>query len=475
MARRKATTVKDLQKLQGKLMHAAQCIPAGKGLLSPIVALVAKHNHRPRAHVTLNQATKQALHDWKLLLKTATKQPTPCADLVPAAPDYGGYCDASKAGAGGVWFGLQKDLPPLVWRIAFPKDIQDDMVSTANPNGRITNSDLEMTGLLCQWLVLERLADLEHTHIAVGCDNTPMVAWASKLLASKAQTAAHILRALALRMLACQASPLATFHIPGEANRMADLASRSFATYPDDRTFLTHFGSTFPLPQGASWLMCNLPSTTCGKVFSLLRTNASPLVWWQQTTNNASVIGGIGETSFGPISTRTFKTLREKNASLWCRFSLSGSGEETLAEEFKSALGPYKMRLQPSARPLNWTDTRTPSTSPSQQTTMFASSATLNPTAEMTHHQDLNSPSQWLSQTGSSDRPEHPNDTTSAQPENSASSHSTSSSAWASTPNQVQAENPGPNSSDYKMSSSTRTNTQSRSRSYRRTPTAPTL
>jgi len=70
-----------------------------------------------------------------MLLKTATKQPTPCTDLIPAALDYRGYCNASKARAGGVWFGLQKDLPPLVWRIAFPNDIQDDMVLTANPNG----------------------------------------------------------------------------------------------------------------------------------------------------------------------------------------------------------------------------------------------------------------------------------------------------------------------------------------------------
>jgi len=154
---------------------------------------------------------------------------------------------------------------------------------------------------------------------------------------------------------------------------------------------------------------------------------------------------------------------------------LSGSGEATLAEEFKSALGPYKMCLQPSARPLNWTDTRTPSTSLNQQTTMFVSSATWNPTAKMTHHQDLNLPSQCLSQTGSSDPPEHPNNTTSTQLETSASLLSISSSAWASTPNQVPAENLRPNNSDYQMSSSTRTNTQSCSMSYRQTPTAPTL
>ncbi len=179
-------------------MHASLCMPNGKALLSPLIAMVAKGNNKPNAYIKLDKATTQALKDWHALLKTAAARPTPCKDLAPADPDYGRYCDASKMGAGGVWFGISKPLPPIVWRITFPPDIQQAIVSESNPTGRLTNSDLEMAGMLCQWLVLEVMAEVAHTHVAIGCDNTPTVAWSSRLLATKAPIAAHLLRALAL-------------------------------------------------------------------------------------------------------------------------------------------------------------------------------------------------------------------------------------------------------------------------------------
>jgi len=110
----------------------------------------------------------------------------PCTDLVPALANFGSYCDASKEGAGGVWFGLNKALPPLVWQVVFPLEIQNNVVSKANPTGKISNSDLEMTGLLLQWLVLERIADLAHSHVACWCNNMPTVAWALHLLSTRA-------------------------------------------------------------------------------------------------------------------------------------------------------------------------------------------------------------------------------------------------------------------------------------------------
>ena len=81
-----------------------------------------------------------------------------------------------------------------------------------------------MAGLLLQWFVLEHFTNLAYSHVACWCDNTPTVAWASKLLASKTPTAAKLLRTLALRMLECKASPITTMHIPGELNQMADFA-----------------------------------------------------------------------------------------------------------------------------------------------------------------------------------------------------------------------------------------------------------
>jgi len=83
-----------------------------------------------------------------------------------------------------VW--LQMPITPIVWHVEFPQEIQAKMVSYNNLKGTISNSDLEILGLILHWLVLENLPDLAHTHVACWCDNTPMVAWASKLLSTKA-------------------------------------------------------------------------------------------------------------------------------------------------------------------------------------------------------------------------------------------------------------------------------------------------
>jgi len=49
--------VQQLQQLQGCLIHASMGIPNGKGLLSPLIALVAQHHHQPHAFITLDEAT----------------------------------------------------------------------------------------------------------------------------------------------------------------------------------------------------------------------------------------------------------------------------------------------------------------------------------------------------------------------------------------------------------------------------------
>ncbi len=59
-------------------------------------------------------------------------------------PHHVGYHDAAAEGAGGVWFSLSDDTPPVVWREEFPEDIAWEVVLVDTPNGRLTNSDLEL-------------------------------------------------------------------------------------------------------------------------------------------------------------------------------------------------------------------------------------------------------------------------------------------------------------------------------------------
>ena len=86
------------------------------------------------------------LEDFRTLLREATKEPIHCRELVPALPDYLGHCDACKSGAGGEWHSGTLSLEPIVWRVEWPKDVQELMVSEDNPTGTITNSDLECAG-----------------------------------------------------------------------------------------------------------------------------------------------------------------------------------------------------------------------------------------------------------------------------------------------------------------------------------------
>jgi hypothetical protein len=59
-------------------------------------------------------------------------------------PRYVGYHDAAAEGAGGVWFSLMYDMPLLVWRLPFLDDIATEVITIVHPNGKVTNSDLEL-------------------------------------------------------------------------------------------------------------------------------------------------------------------------------------------------------------------------------------------------------------------------------------------------------------------------------------------
>jgi len=110
------------RKMMGKLMYATIGIPNGRGLLSLIIAMVATkerlHNYKNKT-TKLNQATCQALQDWLTLLPHALQHPTPCTNLLPALSNFGGFCDASKQGTSGIWFGFGKNAHPLYGKSNF--------------------------------------------------------------------------------------------------------------------------------------------------------------------------------------------------------------------------------------------------------------------------------------------------------------------------------------------------------------------
>jgi len=90
-------------------------------------------------------------------------------------------------------------------------------VSEYNPKGRITNSDLEMTGLLLLYLVMGDICNLKSgDHTALFSDNQPTVHWVQHMASKSSDVAGQLLRALALRMKMDGVSPLTPLHVAGK-------------------------------------------------------------------------------------------------------------------------------------------------------------------------------------------------------------------------------------------------------------------
>ena len=71
-------------------------------------------------------------------------------EVVQRLPDALRVCDALVLVSGGVWVYPKGDVFRFVFRLACPRDIVEDLVSSSNPSGGITNSDLGLLALVLQ-------------------------------------------------------------------------------------------------------------------------------------------------------------------------------------------------------------------------------------------------------------------------------------------------------------------------------------
>jgi hypothetical protein len=82
-------------------------------------------------------------------------RPTRLTEIVPDhLPSGIGAVDAAKPGMGGVWF--IDGAPPLLWRAPFPPHhVQARLVlSDSNPHGDLSNTDLELAGVVAHQDIL---------------------------------------------------------------------------------------------------------------------------------------------------------------------------------------------------------------------------------------------------------------------------------------------------------------------------------
>jgi hypothetical protein len=155
----------------------------------------------------------ESLRDIRTILHASIESPTMCKDLVVGWPDYVGIIDASSHGVGGIVIGELSETPPTVFCLEWPRDITENLVSSDNPHGSLTDSDLEMAGLLLLWLCTKAIVcDIAHKHVALFSDNLPTISWVEKMASKKLRIAAKLVRALALHLNVkkCARSPRCT-------------------------------------------------------------------------------------------------------------------------------------------------------------------------------------------------------------------------------------------------------------------------
>jgi hypothetical protein len=250
---------------------------------------------RPTSNSPIRDTTKEQLRTFDGLL-TQPARPAYAEELISGDPSFIGACDAAKPGMGGVWFdNTDGNRAPVVWRFPFPADLQKDLVSQENPQGRITNSDLELAGTLAQQAVLQSQYPLCGQTTHTFCDNTPSVAWRKKGSTTTAKSAAYLLSwsALHQREHGYQAN---VQYLEGPKNQMADDTSRLWKK--DDDALLTHFNSRYP--QTSSWRICPLPPQTSSALISRLTPEKWPTVSSPPAPAVPKPTGTSGHTSVSP-------------------------------------------------------------------------------------------------------------------------------------------------------------------------------
>ena len=248
------------QKLLGELQSMVLGIPGGQGLFSQLqVTLQCKANN----HVQIHKEAKACLQDLYTLAQDLAQRPTRMAE--PTHPLYPGCCDAALAGMGQVWFPSKDPYypqhPPYIWWTPFPPQVQWELITTTNPSGTITNSDLKLAGAIAHAGTLAHHQDIWECTVATFSDNTPAVAWGTKASVTTMGPAAYLLHTASLHqwrhhyLVQCA-------YIPGPANVLADIALRRFDLSNDALLRLL----TSLSPHSQKWQML----TTSPELVSLL-------------------------------------------------------------------------------------------------------------------------------------------------------------------------------------------------------------
>ena len=340
---------KNWERIIGELRFMSLAIPGSGGLFSAL-QLGLKHSDKHRIRITKH--IRHHLTDFERLTRSLMERPTRLGEIVPDHPCILGAVDACKAGMGGVLF--TENHRPVLWRERFPEQIQRRLVSFDNPNGDLTNSDLEQTGVLAQADIATNEFDIRERTLATLSDNTPAISRNHKGAVTTDQAGAYTCRMASMHQRHYRYIHEVGF-INGDRNGMSDTLSRAW--HLSDAQILTHFDSMYP--QTKPWRMCQLPSASLSALISCLDTKPSDPASYlrpELPKKIPGVSGAFSAISTGriPTSSPTTAIPSTSSSSSACdtavetleRTAGEGSPQVALASELRQFRTPYK----PSAR-----------------------------------------------------------------------------------------------------------------------------
>jgi hypothetical protein len=261
-------SVKQWRSILGKLRFVSLAIPGSSGLFR---ALQWAQNQAGANHVCLNSFMRSNIEAFGRLAASLCARPTHLAELVPQSPTLLGATDAAKAGMGGIYF--NQTGQGYYWRHPFPPDVQAALVSTANPTGHITNSDLEHAGLIAQTDVMAHSHPVRYATLENFSNNTTAVSHVRKGAVSSPGPTAYLCQEASDHQWAYWHNHIATY-IPGLQNAPANDASRmQQLTLP---ALHSHFEQSYPLPP--PWLPQHLRPKMASALISALRCKPQTLL-----------------------------------------------------------------------------------------------------------------------------------------------------------------------------------------------------
>ena len=289
---RTRVSVQKWQQVLGELRSMAVALPGSRGLFSALQFRFKADAKRIR----LTRMVHDFLDDFRWIADDLAHRPTRIYEVIPSNPRVVGATDASGLGMGGVFFVPLEEgtsAEPLyesyLWRYQYADDIRTHLVSFTNPDGSITNSDLELTATIAQNDVIAHAIDIRETTIGNVHDNSPTVFWNRKGSATTDGPAAYLLRLQALHQRAHKYISLHDF-IPGHLNRMADDTSRRWDLSDDQ--LLNYFDSFFP--QARPWKLCTLRPEMSSSLISGLHKRRSDPASWKSELEPQMNIGAAG-------------------------------------------------------------------------------------------------------------------------------------------------------------------------------------